>query len=109
MTAAEPHEGAAAFSDGPDGALVRVRVSPRSSRDSLGAVETSPLSVKLTAPAVDGEANRALVDFLAERLDLPRRAVEIVRGHRSRRKTLVLRGLSAREAVRRLSALRPDS
>ena len=59
-----------------------------------GEREGNPLRVRY-APPVDAAANEALVLLLAEALDLPRRSVELVRGHTSRHKTLRLHGLSA--------------
>jgi len=82
---------------------VRVRVTPRSSRNELGDLEEEVLRVKLQAPPVEGEANRALLEFMARALDVPRSSIAIVAGHRSRQKTLAIRGLSALETVRRLS------
>jgi uncharacterized protein (TIGR00251 family) len=83
---------------------VRVRVTPRSSRNELGKLTEEVLRVKLQAPPVEGEANRALLELFAGLLDVPRSSVEILAGHRSRLKTLRVRGLTARETARRLLA-----
>lgn len=80
-----------------------VRVTPRSSRSEIGSAEGDVLRVKLQAPPVEGEANRALVDLFARTLGVPRSSIEIVAGQRSRQKTLAIRGLSALETLRRLS------
>ncbi len=48
----------------------------------------------MTAPPVDGKANEAVVRAFAEALDLPKGAVEIVRGETGRRKTVRLRGVT---------------
>ncbi len=60
------------------------------------------LKVKVHAPPVEGRANEALCDFLAERLALPRRAVTVLRGDTSRQKLLRLTGLSLAEVRARL-------
>jgi uncharacterized protein (TIGR00251 family) len=60
------------------------------------------LKVRLTAPPVDGAANEALVEFLAESLDVPKRAVSIVTGHASRNKIVEVTGI-ALERVKRLA------
>ena len=57
------------------------------------------VKIKLRAPPVDGRANEALVAFLAERLDLPRRAIALERGDTARQKLLRIEGLGL-EAVR---------
>jgi hypothetical protein len=60
------------------------------------------LKVRLAAPPVDGEANEALVRFLADALDRPRRAVRLTSGAGSRRKTVEVSGIGLAEAARRL-------
>ncbi len=81
------------------GAELEVWVQPRASRDEVAGLQGEALKVRITAPPVDGEANAALVRFLAKRLGVPRGAVTVVRGQTGRRKTLRIEGLSA-EVVR---------
>jgi uncharacterized protein (TIGR00251 family) len=76
--------------------LIPVRVIPRSSRNSL-EWELGVLKVRLTAPPVDGAANEALVALLAERLGMPKRAIQIVRGATSRQKTVEITGITPEE------------
>ena len=61
----------------------------------------------MTAPPVDAAANEALVQLLAERLDYPRGAVQLVRGAASRHKIVMLHGLSEEFILARLSSLAP--
>lgn len=82
--------------------LVDVLVQPRASRARLGPVRQDRLVVAVTAPPVDGEANRAVVDALARALGVPRTNVEVVRGDTSRRKTVRVRGVT-RAAVEALA------
>jgi len=79
---------------------VEIRVVPRASRDELaGFDETGRLKVRLTAPPVEGAANRALIKLLAKRLGLSKSAVTVVRGETSRNKLVEIDGLSD-DAVR---------
>ena len=57
-----------------------VRLTPRASRDAIAGFEGETLRVRVTAPPVEGRANRALVRLLAKRLGLPRGAVRVVTG-----------------------------
>ena len=57
-----------------------MRVQPRSARDRVVGLHGGALKVQVTAPPVDGAANRAVIELLAEWLGVPRRAVAVVRG-----------------------------
>jgi len=65
-----------------------VRVIPRARRDEVGGERAGRLVVRTTAAPVDDKANDAVCRLIAAHLALPRRAVQIVAGHRSRDKTL---------------------
>ncbi|HEY6406338.1 MAG TPA: DUF167 domain-containing protein [Ktedonobacteraceae bacterium] len=80
--------------------LISVKVIPRSRKNSVEweRVEAGErLKVRLTAAPVDGAANEALVEFLAERLGMPKRQVVIVRGATSRQKVVDIVGVSLEE------------
>lgn len=81
---------------------LRVYVQPRASRTELAGRHGTDLRIRLAAPPVDNAANDALVEFLAGRLSLPRRAVRIVAGQSSRHKTLEIDGLTEGEIAARL-------
>ena len=77
------------------GAVVfTVRVVPRASRDAIEGEYQGALKVRLTAPPVEDRANDALVRLLAERLKVPRSAVRIVAGEKSRMKRVEIAGVS---------------
>jgi uncharacterized protein len=78
-----------------NGVTLRVRVQPRAPRDEVAGERTGALVVRLTAAPVGGEANAALVRFLARRLGRPASAFHLVRGAGSRDKVLRLEGLTA--------------
>jgi uncharacterized protein (TIGR00251 family) len=74
------------------GAKIPVRVQARARRDELVAVREGVMVVRVTAPALDGRANRALCRLLADRLGVARSRVVIVRGRRSRDKLIQVEG-----------------
>ena len=78
-----------------DGVELAVLVQPRASRTRVVGVHDGQLKVQLAAPPVDGEANAALVDFIARTLGVPRRAVTLVSGEASRRKRVRVAGVDA--------------
>lgn len=70
------------------GCTFRVHVVPRSRRDTVAGLYGDALKVRLQAPPTEGRANQALRAFLAERLGVPKQAVEILSGHTSRQKVV---------------------
>jgi uncharacterized protein len=82
---------AAGRRDGRD-LLLEVRVQPRASRSGIAGTFGERLRVRLKAPPVDGRANEALVEFLAETFDVPRAAVKIERGLTGRDKRVRIHG-----------------
>jgi uncharacterized protein (TIGR00251 family) len=83
--------------------LLDVLIQPRAARTELAGLHDGRLKLRLTAPPVDGAANSALVAFLADRLSVPRGAVEVASGETGRRKTI--RIAAGDELAPRLSGL----
>jgi len=81
------------------GICLAVKVQPRSSKNEIGEALGNELKIKVTAPPVDSAANEALVQFLAEKLNCPRRCVQLLRGQTSRHKTIFLEGMSAADVL----------
>jgi uncharacterized protein (TIGR00251 family) len=79
----------------PDGVELSVLVQPRASRTRVVGEHDGLLKIQLAAPPVDGEANAALVEFLAKLLGVPRRQVTLTAGDASRRKRVSLQGVDA--------------
>ena len=77
----------------PPSCRLEVKVIPGASRDEVTGTLGAAVKIKLRAPPVEGRANEALVEFLAARLALPRRAVTLERGDTSRHKVLLIAGL----------------
>jgi uncharacterized protein (TIGR00251 family) len=71
---------------------VTVRVIPRAPKNQVGGVRDGKLLVRVTAPPVDSAANDAVVALLAAHFGLPKRAVRIVSGERSRNKIVDIDG-----------------
>ena len=75
---------------------------PRSPKNVIDGVRDGRILVRVTAAPVDGAANDAVVATIAAALDLPRRAVRVVRGDTSRNKTIEVAGLDSATARARL-------
>ncbi len=85
------------------GATIRVRVTPRASREGVGGEREGALVLRVSAPPVEGAANAAVARLLADTLGVPASAVDVVRGASGRDKLLRVRGLSSAAVRERLS------
>ena len=85
------------------GTLLAVKLQPRASKNEIGAPLGDELRIKVTAPPVDAAANQALIELLAEKLGCSRGQVELIRGHTSRHKTVMLHGFKPEDIRQRLS------
>lgn len=77
----------------PGGVELSLLVQPRASRTRVLGEHDGLLKLQLAAPPVDGEANAALVEFLAKLLGVPRRQVSLIAGDASRRKRVAVQGV----------------
>ena len=82
---------------------IPLKVIPKSSRDEIAGVEAGALKLKIRALPVEGEANEAVLRFLAKWFGRPRVSVEMVRGQKSRQKVVRIRGLKTAEVLAALS------
>ena len=73
--------------------ILDVHVQPGASRSEFAGRHGERIKIRLAATAVEGKANIALVEFLAEHYGVPRRSVRIVSGLKSRRKRVAIEGL----------------
>ncbi len=79
-----------------EGSLIfRVRVAPRASKSEVVGELGGALKIKLKSPPVDGAANAELIRVLAKFFDVPKSAVEILKGQTSKSKQIKIVGLKA--------------
>jgi uncharacterized protein len=81
---------------------LRLRVSSGARRSEIAGRHGDGWKVRVAAPPEDGRANEAVLALLAERLELPRRAVSIVSGHSAREKVVEMVGIAQADSERRL-------
>lgn len=85
------------------GCTLDIKAIPNAPRDEVAGWLGAALKVKIHAPALDGRANDALAEFLADELGVPRRAVLMVRGEKSRHKVVKIDGMSLSDVKLRLA------
>ncbi|MCK5254314.1 MAG: YggU family protein [Thermoplasmata archaeon] len=84
-----------------DNVHIDLYVEPGASNQALGPYDPwrQRIKVRVTAPATEGKANDELAHLLADHLKVPPKAVQIVRGAMTRRKTVRVIGVSFETAV----------
>jgi uncharacterized protein (TIGR00251 family) len=82
--------------------LLSIRVQPRAKRDEVVGERAGAIVIRLKAPPVDGKANAALIEFIANAANLPRSRVEIVRGATAREKVVRVAGIAEKDLRRAL-------
>lgn len=83
---------------------IHVRLTPRAARDHVAPGDGDGYLVRVTAPPVDGRANDALRRLIARRAGVAPSRVTLVRGQKSRDKTLSVEGVDATTLRERLLA-----
>lgn len=84
----------------PGGVTIECYVTPRAGKSRIKGERNGALAVALAAPPVEGKANEALIELIAEVLSVPRSSVSIVRGETARTKLLFIKGISAEKLLR---------
>ena len=89
--------------NGKKGAALAIRVTPRARRNEIvGILDDGTIKIRLTSPPVEGKANNALVEFLADVLDVPRSRIDIVAGETGRDKLVSILDLDAQTVQKRI-------
>jgi hypothetical protein len=84
------------------GVTFAVKLHPRAKKNAITGEIGAALKLSLTAPPLEGRANEACVEFLANLLKVPRSSITIASGQSSRNKVVRVTGLSAAEVQKRL-------
>ncbi|MDR0311647.1 MAG: DUF167 domain-containing protein [Acidobacteriota bacterium] len=92
-----------------NGLEARLYAQPRAQRSEIAGIHNGALKIKISAPPVDDAANRAIVDFFADLLDIPKSRVRLASGLKSRNKTLIVEGVSRDRFISALPPLRISS
>ena len=85
--------------EGAGGAVLELHVQPRASRTRVVGEHDGRLKIQLAAPPVDGEANAALLAFLADALSVKRAAVALLAGESGRKKRVRIAGVAPEAAA----------
>ncbi|HOD70332.1 MAG: hypothetical protein BWZ01_02667 [Deltaproteobacteria bacterium ADurb.BinA179] len=92
-----------------DGTLLVCRIHPNARKDSIDGPRQDALSIHLNAPAVEGKANKALVQLLAKKMRIAKSKIAIRTGEKGKTKVLAVSGLAPREVAESLGLSLPPS
>ena len=76
---------------------IRVKLIPRSSKNQIVGFEKELIKIKVTAPPIEGQANKALIELLSKRLKKPKSHICITTGESTRLKTVRIKNCSRKE------------
>lgn len=83
---------------------LHIRLQPNARRNEVVGFQNEVLRLRVTAPPHEGRANKAMIDLLSDALDIPKSRIDILRGHTTRDKLVVIEGLDPDEVRTRLES-----
>lgn len=86
------------------GVSVDLLVQPRASKNEVVGLQGGELKVRLTSPPVEGAANRLCCEFLAKKLRVAKKDVELIAGEKSRHKRVLIRGVTVEQVEEALGS-----
>ncbi len=89
--------------DGKNGAAITVRITPRMAKDQIyDILDDGTIKIRLTAPPVKGKANKALIKYLSEILEVPASWIEIIAGQNSHDKLISILNMDSEQVQQRI-------
>ena len=83
-----------------------IQVQPRAKRSEVLGFTEGILRLKIAAPPIEGKANKEVISYLSEVLDIPKGNIEIERGHASKIKVIAISGLEHEHIYERIESAR---
>ena len=88
----------------PNGAItLSVKIIPNAGKNQVVGWENGFLKIRIQAPPEKGKANQELINYLSSLLDLPKSSITLLRGETSRKKLLLIEGITHEELINRMS------
>lgn len=78
-----------------DGVVLTLHIQPGAKKSGIVGLHGDALKIRLAAPPVDGKANAALLEFLAQKVGVGRTALELLSGQTARSKRVRIAGVGA--------------
>lgn len=91
-----------------DGATLSIVLAPNAKRSGFLGLHDGALKIAVRAPALEGKANSALIEFLSGTFRIPKSSIELIKGHASKRKLISIKGLNKKQLELKLLELLPS-
>ena len=82
--------------------VIKVKIVPGSSKNKIVGVYNNALKIAITAPPVDGKANKKCIAYLAKYFDVAKSKIEIISGQTSKNKLIKIYDISQEEILEKL-------
>ena len=82
--------------------IIKLKVFPCAKKNKIIVSPENIIKVRITAPAEDGKANKALIRLLSEKLNISKSNIDIIRGQTYREKLVCVSGLSKKDVTEKL-------
>lgn len=83
-----------------------IQIQPRAKRSEVLGFTDGILKLKIAAPPIEGKANKEVIDYLSDILDIPKSNIDIEHGHTSKIKAIAINGLDRERIYERIEAAR---
>ncbi len=90
------------FTQTEEGVKISLFVQPNAPKSMIIGEYNGHLKIKIKAPPVEGKANDTIMEFFSEVLDIPQRRIELLKGDKSKNKTLMIRNMKIEELKSKL-------
>lgn len=86
-----------------DGITIECHITPKASKSAIKGVRNGELTIAVNSPPTEGQANEALINFLAKHFSIPKSYISIIKGLHSRKKILHIKELSKNQLLVQLT------
>ena len=85
--------------------VVKVKIIPGSSKNKIDGVYNDALKISITAPPVEGKANKKCIAYLAKYFDVAKSKIEIISGQTSKNKLIKIYDISQKEFLDKIEKI----
>ena len=85
--------------------VVKVKIVPGSSQNKIVGVYNNALKITITAPPVEGKANKKCIAYLAKYFDVAKSRIEIISGKTSKIKLIKIYDISKKDFLEKLEKI----